>query len=316
MMSTPSDALSRFVTQLDPSSEVFAQVELRAPWGISETHLNSAYFSYVQEGICIVEIDGQPPVTVSSGQVVILPYGHAHQIKSEQSVHCMPADQIFSGKSVHEIESMVIGGDGEQCLMLCGTFNFAPIQYWGEDSLIGSLPSLFVVDAPKNSRLAHLLLWLYQENNQRIAGQTLALDHLMHLLLLEMLRNLQQFNHNPSWMIALGNERLAPVILAIQEQYSKDWTVAELADIAAMSRSVFSERFKVLTGTTPLLFLRQWRCFIAAQFLANGNASIKRIAERVGFQSADVFIRNFKQFHRCTPKQYAQQYRLEIDEKS
>lgn len=314
MMSTPSDSLSRFVSQLDPTSEVFAQVGLRAPWGISETQLNSAYFSYVQEGSCVVEIEGQEPVAVTSGQVVILPYGHAHQIKSEPDVNCIPADHLFSGKTTREIEEMTIGGGGDRCQMLCGLFNFAPIQHWGEDALIGSLPNLFVVDAPTGSRLDHLLHWLYQENNQKAAGQTLALAHLMHLLLLEMLRNLQQFNHNPSWMIALGNERLAPVILAIQEQFARDWSVTELASVAAMSRSTFSDNFKASTGTTPLLFLRQWRCFIAAQLLANGSTSIKRIAERVGFQSVDVFIRNFKQFHRCTPKQYALQYRHKIDE--
>ena len=313
MMSTPSDSLSRFVSQLDPSSEVFAQVELRAPWGISEIQLNAAYFSYVQEGCCLIEVEGQEPVVVRSGQVVILPYGHAHQLKSELGVSCISAERLFSGKSANEIAKMVIGGDGEPCQMLCGTFTFAPIQHWGEDALIGSLPNLFVVDAPSGSRLEHLLLWLYQENNQKAAGQTLALGHLMHLLLLEMLRNLQQFEHNPSWMLALGNERLAPVILIIQEQFCRDWSVTELAEVVAMSRSVFSEQFKASTGTTPLLFLRQWRCFIAAQLLANGSSSMKRIAERVGFQSVDVFIRNFKQFHRCTPKQYALQYQHKID---
>ncbi|MCE0556312.1 AraC family transcriptional regulator [Motilimonas sp. E26] len=298
------DPLSQFVHFLSPSSEIFTHVTLSAPWGIEADQLNSAYVAYLPAGTCVLELEGRESVTLFAGQMLILPYGHAHCIKSDIHAKCVKVNELLNEKKGAG-EQWHNASNGDSCELVYGTFSFAPMQHWGKDALIGSLPEMIVLNVPSGSRLVQLLTWLYQENSQPQAGQSLAIEYLMQLLLIEMLRNLDHFTHYPSWMAALQDTRLAPVILAIQQQFCRDWTVDELARLAAMSRSVFAEKFKTTTGTSPLLFLRQWRCFIAAQWLVNERFTVAQIAHKVGFQSVDVFIRNFRQFHDCTPKQYA-----------
>lgn len=303
------DPLSQFIQQITPRCEVFAQVQLREPWGIEEHASQQAFFSYLRSGRCLIDTQAGHRVELQPGQLALLPYGHQHRIRSSQQASCQSAQYLFANKDQHEIEAMTIGGNGAHCQMMCGAFSFAPLTHWGRDANIGFLPEVFVVEVDANSRLQQILLWLYEENSQHQAGRSMAIEHLSQLLLLEMLRFGQPTQRWPGWMHTFNDERLAKVMLAIQQRYQYDWTLEQLAAIAALSRSSFAERFKQITGTSAMAFLRQWRCFMAAQQLVSSQLSIKQLAHNVGFPSVDVFIRNFRQFHQCTPAQYRQRFR-------
>jgi AraC-like DNA-binding protein len=72
------------------------------------------------------------------------------------------------------------------------------------------------------------------------------------------------------------------------------WTVEELADRAALSRSALSKRFTLLVGETPMQYLTRWRLALAARELRSGTQAIIRIAERFGYESEAAFNRAFK----------------------
>ena len=309
-----TDPLSQFINNISPQCEVFAQIKLRAPWGIEEKQQNCCSFSYLKMGRCVLEVPGQNPLSLQPGQLLLLPYGSPHRLMSEADVNCKQASELFGGKSREMLELMVVGGKGASYQLMCGNFVFSPLQHWGYDALMGGLPEVIVLDAPQDSRLGRLLLWIYQENCDGKVGYHLAVQRLLELLLLELLRDLDKFELNPGWLMALGDRSLAPVILAIQQNFSKGWTVEELANLGALSLSSFSTRFKKITGSSPLNFVRQWRCFVAAQMLVTGNESVQQIALKCGFQSNDVFIRNFRQFHQTTPKQYRMMFQLQLVE--
>ena len=258
-------------------------------------------------GSCVLVTDKQKSITLKPGQLVLLPYGSPYKMMSTVGVKCQLATDLFSKKST-EINTpiMTIGGTGRACQLMCGSFSFSNIQHWQLYTLMGGLPDIIIVDAPENSRLESLLLWIYQENSLRSSGYNLARKHLLELLLLELLRNVNKLTLNPGWLLALNDRHIAPVILAIQEKFDKDWSLIKLAELAALSQSSFTARFKKVTGSAPLSFVRQWRCFVASQLLTSNSESIKQIAQRIGFQSSDVFIRNFRHFHKITPKQFRQ----------
>ena len=302
-----NDSLSQFINNLSPKCEVFDQIKLQAPWGIEEQQLNRCSFSYLMAGNCVLEIENQKSISLLPGQLVLLPFGSPYKMMSNVGVKCQLATDLFSHKPT-AIDSpiMTVGGSGKSCQLMCGSFSFSTIQHWGLYTLMGGLPEVIIVDAPKNSRLESLLLWIYQENSQRTSGYDLARKHLLELLLLELLRNVDKLTLNPGWLLALNDRHIAAVILAIQERFDENWSLETLAELAALSQSSFSARFKKMTGSAPLNFVRQWRCFVASQLLTSSQASIKQIAQRVGFQSSDVLIRNFRQFHQITPKQYRQ----------
>ena len=71
------------------------------------------------------------------------------------------------------------------------------------------------------------------------------------------------------------------------------WTVAELAQVAALSRSAFYDRFTRTVGVAPMEYLLGWRMEIAKQFLRHDRLPVAEVAERVGYGSASTFSTAF-----------------------
>lgn len=81
----------------------------------------------------------------------------------------------------------------------------------------------------------------------------------------------------------------------------QNWTVADLAKAAGLSRAAFSERFSRAFGEPPLKTLNRLRLQQAADMLVRSNASLGDIAIEVGFGSAAAFLRAFKRQFGMTP---------------
>lgn len=86
-----------------------------------------------------------------------------------------------------------------------------------------------------------------------------------------------------------------------------DLGIALLAEKMAMSERQLQRKMKMLLGTTPNNFIKEFR-LNKAQLLLQSGAQIGRIALDVGFSSQTYFGRCFKESFSCTPKQYQQEY--------
>jgi transcriptional regulator GlxA family with amidase domain len=82
------------------------------------------------------------------------------------------------------------------------------------------------------------------------------------------------------------------------------YRVEDLAYIAAMSRSAFSERFARVMGQPPHEFLSAYRLRRAAQLLTTTQQPVKTIAELVGFKSQSSFSRAFRARYGKDPAGY------------
>jgi len=85
-----------------------------------------------------------------------------------------------------------------------------------------------------------------------------------------------------------------------------DLGIQQLASGMAMSDRQLQRKMKVILGTTPNNFIKEFRLSKAKILLQNGS-KIGRIALDVGFSSQTYFGRCFKESFNCTPKQYQQQ---------
>jgi len=81
--------------------------------------------------------------------------------------------------------------------------------------------------------------------------------------------------------------------------------IVQLASEMAMSERQLQRKIKVLLGTTPNNFIKEFR-LIKAKALLKSGYQIGRIALDVGFSSQTYFGRCFKESFNCTPKQYQQ----------
>lgn len=65
-------------------------------------------------------------------------------------------------------------------------------------------------------------------------------------MLVEVMRSMAADTAPPGMLSGLGDTRLAPALQRMHANAMRVWTVGELAEIAAVSRSAFFERFETL----------------------------------------------------------------------
>lgn len=98
--------------------------------------------------------------------------------------------------------------------------------------------------------------------------------------------------------------RIAQTISHLETRYASNVKLAELIDIAGMSRRSFLRAFEAATGSTPIDYLIQLRLARAATQLRRTSQSITEIAFQAGFQDSNYFSRQFRQRHGMSPSAY------------
>ena len=77
----------------------------------------------------------------------------------------------------------------------------------------------------------------------------------------------------------------------MHEQLDTPWTVAQLATVATLSRSAFSERFTRQIGMPPMEYMRACRMAVACELLRHDDLGLLEVGRRVGYASASAFSR-------------------------
>ena len=147
---------------------------------------------------------------------------------------------------------------------------------------------------------------LRKELSDRQPGGVLVARHLAHLMLVHALRIYlaDGADRTVGWLFALADPKLAVAIGAIHAQPGARWTLPCLAQAAGMSRTSFAERFKSVTGTSPIEYLTRWRMLVACDRLAHGKLPVPVIATSVGYDSASAFSIAFKRTMGCSPREH------------
>ena len=109
--------------------------------------------------------------------------------------------------------------------------------------------------------------------------------------------------------ISCGNStdrliRSGEILAFLENNYSSDLSLNQLADHFAMSVSTFQRFFRENFGRSPMGYLRELRLKRAAIKLEEGEDSLAQIAQDCGFFDASHFGRLFKQYWGVTPGDY------------
>src|SRR5690606_12967408 len=95
----------------------------------------------------------------------------------------------------------------------------------------------------------------------------LVLTRLLEILLVEALRSTPGDGAPAGLLRGLADERLAPALRQMHAHLGRAWTVAQLAKVAALSRSAFFDRFLRTVGVPPMEYLLVWRMAVAKDLL-------------------------------------------------
>lgn len=102
--------------------------------------------------------------------------------------------------------------------------------------------------------------------------------------------------------------RVGHVIGALENGFSKDWTLDELVAIAHMSKSNLLAVFRKATGQTPINYLMRLRIQRAMNMLHKSDCTITEIAFAVGFSDSNYFTRQFRTITGRSPSQFRKQH--------
>lgn len=94
----------------------------------------------------------------------------------------------------------------------------------------------------------------------------------------------------------------------IRKNYSKNFTLSELSNMANLSENYFVRKFKENTGFSPMHYVMSVKIEIAKFMLENKEDSITQIMESVGFLDSAHFSKTFKMFTGHSPKKYREIY--------
>lgn len=100
---------------------------------------------------------------------------------------------------------------------------------------------------------------------------------------------------------------LAPLLDTLRSRLAEDWSMTSMAAACAMSRRTFARHFAEATGTSPSQWLIEERLAAARDMLDLGGDSIERIADAVGFSSAQLLRHHFRRRLGISPGEYRAQ---------
>lgn len=95
----------------------------------------------------------------------------------------------------------------------------------------------------------------------------------------------------------------------IEERFSDDLHVEDIAKVANLSKYYFTKEFKKITGLTPIQYLIRKRINHAEFLLENTSQSIFQISIDAGFNTEVNFFYHFKKANNCTPNDYRKLHR-------
>jgi AraC-like DNA-binding protein len=105
-------------------------------------------------------------------------------------------------------------------------------------------------------------------------------------------------------------QRVATMILRINNDFTKSFRVEELAQQANMSIASFHRHFKKVTSMSPLQYQKQLRLLEARRLMLAENADAANAAYQVGYESPSQFSREYSRMFGAPPIKDIERLRL------
>ncbi|MDQ0011570.1 AraC-like DNA-binding protein [Luteibacter jiangsuensis] len=107
--------------------------------------------------------------------------------------------------------------------------------------------------------------------------------------------------------------RIAKALRRIHAEYARPLDVATLASEANMSVPTFHTHFKAVTTTSPIQYIKAMRLHHARLLMVRRGLSAATASERVGYESASQFSREFKRLFGRSPVDETRQLKDLLD---
>lgn len=260
-------------------------------------HFNLHAATYHQGGFCAV-------TDISKGS-----YGHVHLLRSGRLCFRDEQHQIIELTEpslvlvVRPQEHRLVATEADEAELVCATLRF---DGGADNPLTLALPPYIIKPLRELPGLLGNLEWLFEEAFGDECGRDVVLNRLFELMVIQLLRHLIASRDIASGMMAgLANPRLSRALTSMHNEPGRNWSVADLASLATMSRASFAAHFRQTLGITPADYLTNWRISLAQKRLREGRP-IALIADEVGYESPSALARTFRRKVGISPSEWMQ----------
>jgi AraC-like DNA-binding protein len=296
------DPLTEVISLLQPGTVFSKGISGAGRWAVRYEKFGHPSFCAVLEGGCRLAVDKHEPITLETGDFVLMPatpgftmsgFTPAKPKLMDPSASTAPGQELRHGRLDGPVDVRLLGG----------YFVFASPD---AGLVVSLLPEL--VHIRGEARLATFVQLVADESREQRAGRDLVLNRLAEVLLVEALRTSGGAAASPGLLRGLADARLVAALRQMHAEPARAWTMEQLAREAALSRSAFFERFSRAVGMPPMEYLQAWRMALAKDLLRRGGCALAEVAERVGYSSASTFSTAFSRHVGQPPARYARRH--------
>src|SRR6266508_4078849 len=306
----PEDVLTDVLRTVHIQGTLYCRSKMSVPWGLRVTHRDTASFHVITGGQCC--LDGEGVVTglqLNSGELVILPHGHAHVMRNPPNTPATKIEDLddLVAKLAPDKHGMLRYGRGAAATTLvCGGFQLAGRL---TNPLLAALPPFLHIRNIDNRLVPWLqatVEWVEAEASANRAGAETVIARLSEILFIQAMRAFTSTNSDGhiGWLKALNDPQIGLALALIHSQPQEPWTLASLAFQVGLSRTAFTMKFKQLVGESPLRYITRWRLNKAAAYLRTGTGTLTEIARLVGYDSEVALSKAFKRYFGVAPGAY------------
>jgi AraC-like DNA-binding protein len=288
-------------------SSAYFRPELRAPWGFS-IDVGGPTFHIVSHGKCWIGVNSvAKPVQLSAGDFVVLPRSDSHIVRDFPTTPVVDYFEFLKGRAPDKQGAFSAGGKGPVARLVCGGMQS---ENGATDPLLAVLPPLIHFkgrgeDAAPGLRVT--VSHIFEELGSGRGASAAVVTRLADILFMQVVRAYLDDNIDSAgsgWLAALRDQQIGRALVLLHDKPHLPWTVAELADRVAISRSAFADKFTQLVGEPPLRYLTRFRLNITTARLRSGNDKLSVIAAAAGYESVPAFTKAFKRHMGVTPGEY------------
>ena len=299
------DTLSGFLSRVNVRSAVYCLSDFSAPWGFEVENSPVAKFHVLLHGTAWLCAGDKAPLSLGSGDLVLLPHGHGHTIADRPGSATRHLEAILAEHPVDQTGRLAYGGGGAPARLLCGGFELLPAL---PDELADILPPALVLETDTGlGRWLEPLFALFKQQAQASAPGTSAIfAKLADVFLTEALRSYLASAEGWSRLThpVRPDPEIARILKLVRTQPGTRWTVGSLAQAAGMSRTSFITRFRAAAGEAPISYLTRVRLAQAAGYLSTTSKNARQIAHLVGYDNEASFSKAFRRAFGRPPGQY------------
>jgi AraC family transcriptional activator of mtrCDE len=288
MQTDSADPLSQLAPLLRVRPEIQELCQFGGPWASPHHADRVAQFHLVLRGECVLVLKGHRPVHLSAGDILLLPHGQAHLVRSSDLEAASGRPIVERRQTPLKVKSNT--DEPPDTELVCGVLNFE-----AGDFPLEVLPDI-IVRRGDGDRDAFVQSQLIEAMHAELAalrpgGLAISTDLASALLVMLVRGHLESAPPVRGILALLGHKSAARATAAMIRAPARDWTLDALASEAAMSRASLVRLFQRLAGTAPMAFLADLRLGLARRRLAGSTEPIARIASALGYASEATFSR-------------------------